>query len=96
MHYRTYSQYHIVREKRCVILEHSRPLRLGGGGGGGARSPRPPRSGAVNFLYGAVMSDPSGQPYIWESLYGTHAEPGCTPHMGGPYGTHIHVCMLAG
>ena len=26
--------------------------------------------------------------------YGTHAEPGCTPHMGGPYGTHIG--MFAG
>ena len=31
---------------------------------------------------------------IWASPYGTHAEPGCTPHMGSPYGTHIG--MFAG
>ena len=26
---------------------------------------------------------------IWANPYGTHAEPGCTPHIGNPYGTHI-------
>ena len=31
---------------------------------------------------------------IWANLYWTHAEPGCTPHMGSPYGTHIG--MFAG
>ena len=31
---------------------------------------------------------------IWDNQYGTHVEPDCTPHMGGPYGTHI--CMFAG
>ena len=31
---------------------------------------------------------------IWANPYGTHAEPGCTPHMGSPYGTHIG--MFAG
>ena len=31
---------------------------------------------------------------IWPNPYGTHAEPGCTPHMGSPYGTHIG--MIAG
>ena len=39
------------------------------------------------------MWDPYGQPHIWDSPYGTHAEPSCTPHMGGPYGTRI--CMFA-
>ena len=31
---------------------------------------------------------------IWANPYGTHAEPGCTTHMGSPYGTHIG--MFAG
>ena len=31
---------------------------------------------------------------IWANPYGTHAKPGCTPHMGSPYGTHIG--MFAG
>ena len=31
---------------------------------------------------------------IWANQYGTHGEPGCTPHMGSPYGTHIG--MFAG
>ena len=31
---------------------------------------------------------------IWANPYGTHAEPGCTPHMGSPYGTHTG--MFAG
>ena len=32
---------------------------------------------------------------IWANPYGTHAEPGSTPHMGSPYyGTHIG--MFAG
>ena len=30
----------------------------------------------------------------WANPYGTHAEPGGTPHMGSPYGTHIG--MFAG
>ena len=30
---------------------------------------------------------------IWDSPYRTHAEPGCTPHMGSPYGSPI--CMFA-
>ena len=32
--------------------------------------------------------------HIWANPFGTHAEPGCTPHMGSPYGTHIG--MFAG
>ena len=34
---------------------------------------------------------------IWANPYGTHAEPGCTPHMGSTYGTHIglHVCWVS-
>ena len=31
---------------------------------------------------------------IWANPYGTNAKPGCTPHMGSPYGTHIG--MFAG
>ena len=31
---------------------------------------------------------------IWANPYGTHAEPGCTYHMGSPYG--IHIGMFAG
>ena len=31
---------------------------------------------------------------IWANPYGTHAEPGCTPHMGSPKRTHIG--MFAG
>ena len=31
---------------------------------------------------------------IWATPYWIHADPGCTPHTGGPYGTHI--CMFAG
>ena len=31
---------------------------------------------------------------IWANPYGTHVEPGCTPHMGSPFGTHIG--MFAG
>ena len=31
---------------------------------------------------------------IWANPYGTHAKPGCTPHMVSPYGTHIG--MFAG
>ena len=31
---------------------------------------------------------------IWANPYGTHREPGCTPHMSSPYG--IHICMFAG
>ena len=31
---------------------------------------------------------------IWAYPYGTHAEPGCTPHMRSSYGTHIG--MFAG
>ena len=31
---------------------------------------------------------------IWANPYGTHAEPGCTAHMGSRYGTHIGIRLL--
>ena len=50
MHYRIYSQYHIMREKS--FLGHSQPLR---GGGGGARAPRPPLGPALGGA-GSVLA----------------------------------------
>ena len=44
-------------------------------------------------LWGCYMG-PIWATHIWAYPYGTHAEPGCTPHMGSPYGTHIG--MFAG
>ena len=45
------------------------------------------------FLHGFVMWSPYGahlgNPIYGDSPYGTHGEPGCTPHMGGPY---MYVC----
>ena len=32
--------------------------------------------------------------HMWANAYGTHVEPGCTPYIGSPYGTHIG--MFAG
>ena len=49
------------------------------------------------FLYEAVIWEPYGAIWatsIWTKSYGTHVEPGCTPYMGSPNGTHIG--MLAG
>ena len=37
------------------------------------------------FLYGAVIGSNMGPIWatrIWDNPYGTHAETGCTPHMG--------------
>ena len=42
----------------------------------------------MGLLYGTYMG-PIWVTRIWANPYGTHAEPGCTPHMGSPYGTHI-------
>ena len=41
---------------------------------------------------GAIIWEPSGQP-----TYGTHVEPGCTPHIGPIRVTHmgpIYACLL--
>ena len=47
----------------------------------------------MGLVYGTHMG-PIWATHIWANPCGTHAEPGCTPHMGSPYGTHIG--MLAG
>ena len=47
----------------------------------------------MGLLYGTHMG-PIWATHIWANPYGTHAETGCTPHMGSPYGTHIG--MFAG
>ena len=47
----------------------------------------------MGLLYG-THTGPIWATRIWANPYGTHAEPGCTPHIGSPYGTHIG--MFAG
>ena len=47
----------------------------------------------MGLLYETHMG-PIWATCIWANPYGTHAEPGCTPHMGSQYGTHIG--MFAG
>ena len=47
----------------------------------------------MGLFYGTHMG-PIWATGIWASPYGTHVEPGFTPHMGSPYGTHIG--MFAG
>ena len=42
----------------------------------------------MGLLYGTHMG-PIWATRIRANPYGNHAEPGCTPHMGSPYGTHI-------
>ena len=48
---------------------------------------------SFHFSLWGCYEGPIWATHIWYNPYGTHAEPGCTPHMGRPYGTHI--CMFA-
>ena len=47
----------------------------------------------MGLLNGSHMR-PIWKTHIWDNPYGTHAEPGCTPHMGSSYGTPIGMFTL--
>ena len=50
----------------------------------------------MGLLYGTHMG-PIWATRIWANPYGTHAKPGCTPHMGPIWVAHmgpIKACLL--
>ena len=50
----------------------------------------------MGLLYGTHMG-PIWATRTWANPYGSHVEPGCTPHMGPLWVAHMpHIAMFAG